>query len=144
MVMVKLRDSMNTLPVKEEDQLSKGIQKIAYQANNGELAWKKGDIPQVVKKLSKLNIAILGGEVWAIDNKTIYGILPLKDGVSSVFHWSTEREKNEEWNQFVKRSIQETITAVNNLNPEDEVREDIADKLYYNLTFCNKANYKKM
>lgn len=129
---------------KEESQLPDSLRKIACQSKNGILAWKKEDISQVLKKLAELQIAVLGGEIWAIDNGKIHGVLPLKSEGTSVFHWSIEREKDEAWGKFVKRSLDETVSAINNLNPEQDVKKEFANKLYYNLTLSNELNYNKL
>jgi len=47
-----------------EEVLNKSISSI-----NNELAWKKEDIFQAIDELSNNNIAILGGDVWCIDNE---------------------------------------------------------------------------
>jgi hypothetical protein len=128
----------------EENQLPERIRKLAYQSENGELAWKREDILQVVSILSELDIAVLGGEIWAIDNGNIYGALPLKNGNTSVFHWSIDKQTSEDWNSFVKRSIDNTLKAIKGLIPEKDVKTELVNNLYYNLTLCSKENFNKL
>jgi len=128
----------------EESQLSESIRKIAYQSKSGILAWKREDIPQVLKELEALQIAVLGGEIWAVDGGSIHGDLPLKSGGTSVFHWFTQRDKEEAWEKFVKRSLHQTVSAISNLHPEQAVMRKLTNNLYYNLTLCNELSYSKL
>jgi len=38
----------------------------AIRALNGELAWKKDDVFQAIDELIENEVAILGGDVWAV------------------------------------------------------------------------------
>ena len=130
--------------MEEEDLLSPEVTKNAYRARNGELAWKKEDIPVVLDELSKLHLAVLGGEIWGIHGGKIWGMLPMKEGVPAVYSWSVESEDNETWEQYMERSIRESLAAINDSKMEEQVQDFLQDKLYFNLSICNQENYREL
>lgn len=130
--------------MEEEDLLSAEVTKNAYRARNGELAWKKEDIPAVLNELPKLRIVVLGGEIWGVHEGKIWGMLPMKVGVPAVYSWNVDSENSETWEQYVERSIRESLEAVNDAKMEDLVQDFLRDKLHFNLSLCSEENYKQL
>lgn len=115
---------------------------LAFKAENGELAWKKKDIPVVLEQLIKLNLGLLGGEAWAIEDGAIWGTLPMRNGGTGVFHWGIDRKKNEAWDDFVDRSVKESLRAISALDAEKEVVEKLKDSIYYTLCYIEEEEFR--
>jgi hypothetical protein len=124
-------------------------------SEGGTIAWNKNDIFEAIEEINKLNYAILGGDVWAINIKNItrynipidysniyVGIIPDKNGKEFVCNWHSEKEENENWLNYIKRSKQETINYINKSKIENMVELDL--KIYYNLVCSNELNYIKL
>ena len=129
---------------------SKGIISESYT-----MAWNKNDIFEAIEEICKLNYAILGGDVWAINVKDIIynytpidysniyvGIIPDKNGREYACNWYSDKKQNENWLNYVKRSRKETINYINKLKIEEIVNQDI--KIYYNLTFSDEQKHNKL
>jgi len=131
---------------------SKGIISESYT-----MAWNKNDIFEAIEEICKLNYAILGGDVWAINVKDIIynytpidysniyiGVIPDKNGKEYVFNWYSDKKQNENWLNYAKRSKKETINYINKYKSKIEriVHQDI--KIYYNLVFSDEQKYNKL
>lgn len=124
--------------------------------SSGEFAWKKDDIEIVLNELKKYDISIIGGEVWAleieissnipklattINNVSVIGILPMKDGSSSVEHWDIDMVEN--WEEFKQKSFNETLPLI--ISIDKDIKERILDAyknhIYYCLTFYGREDF---
>ena len=125
-------------------------------SEGGTIAWNKNNIFEAIEEVAKLNYAILGGDVWALkindiscSNKKInycniyVGIIPLNNGSETVCNWSFNKKLNENWSDFVLRSKVETIKYINEANIEKRVKDELKDKIYYNLVFSNELDFAK-
>lgn len=130
----------------------------AIRALNGELAWKKEDVFQAIDELIENEVAILGGDVWAIRNSSkeisplieleaeniAVGIIKAKDGESYVFNWHSNKSVSEDWEEYVLKSKRETIDAINKMKTEETVAEEFTDSIYYNLVFASKTEFENL
>ena len=129
---------------------SKELTDIAFRAQNGELAWKRNDIPFVIEELKKINIGVQHGEVWLIEaNGRWTGLIPkkkslIKDNIETgIYHWEVENKIDERWDEYLNRSIAETLTAISALNPEDDIEESLKDRIFYNLHLLEEKDFQK-
>jgi hypothetical protein len=114
----------------------------AFHSQSDEYAWQRADVLAAIEAISSNALAVLGGEVWIIQRNEILALPPLKTGGNAVIGWDTrEKAKTETWEEFVDRTAQETIAAIDSLKAEDEVKTELADKVYYNIVFVNEAEY---
>jgi hypothetical protein len=139
-------------------KFSKQLFKKAIVSVHDELAWKKEDVFQAIDELIDNNIALLGGDVWAVmkydentpiltwidHNRIAVGIIKGKDGQDYVYNWSSDKRQKESWNEFVRRSKSESIEVINKLDVERTVSVEYADSIYYNLVFVDQFEYKKL
>ena len=88
--------------------------------------------------LADREVAILGGELWLVRGREIWGVLPSKVGPPGVYHWRSERRRSEAWNDFVERTYEDAIAAIHSLPPEDEVLLPPGAQVFYNLTWAEK------
>jgi hypothetical protein len=137
--------------------LSKFISDKGIISESGEIAWNKNNVFEAIEEIVKLNYAILGGDVWALKNvdihnsndqieyKNIYvGIIPFKNGSDTVCNWSSNKNQNENWLDFVLRSKKEALNFINKSNVENRVKEELNDKIYYCLVFTNELEFNEL
>ena len=115
----------------------------AYEARNGELAWARGDIGAAIEAVVAGREAILGGEAWVVPGaNTIVGVIGNHNCEHAVYHWSVpDRQGDEPWPDFVRRSATIAVRAIDQLAVEGEVRPDLAAFVRYNLTYVTEAEY---
>lgn len=118
------------------------ITSIAYHASNGELAWKKADIPAAVAAIAEGGMAILGGEVWvSFGNGRWDGRVPWRDRpLGGIWHWDTNpRTEGESWQAYCDRTASESASVVAAMTVEEEAHPSVVDRLWYNLTYLTEA-----
>jgi hypothetical protein len=123
---------MATLPA---DIVSK-----AFVASNGELAWRREDIKNVVTAIRDSGRAILGGEVWLITGEQSWnGLIPRRDGGSpAVWHWETgTHSSNESWRKYCERTCSESLKALQVMNVDNETPTELIAKLRFNFTITD-------
>lgn len=86
-----------------EDKLPLKIREKARVSTGGEYAWKKNDVEEVIDSAQELGLACIGGQPQ----------FQLSDGTCELY-WvnydSTERNNDELWEDYVKRSAYEVKT----------------------------------
>ena len=123
------------------DDLPTELTEGAFRAEDGEYAWKRNALPEVLNKIAALGFAILGGEVWAVHEGKIWGTIPTKDGgPSGVWHWEIERRSGETWADFCKRSAKESLRETLAMRVEDAVRSDMRECIYFNICWTDKRD----
>ncbi len=118
------------------------ITSIAYHASNGELAWRRADIPAAVGAISACGMAILGGEVWvALGNGRWDGCVPSRDGLpDGVWGWDTNpRAEGESWAVYCERTAAESVQVVDSMTVEQEAHPSVVDRLWFNLCYITEA-----
>ncbi|MFA7285607.1 MAG: hypothetical protein WC011_02050 [Candidatus Paceibacterota bacterium] len=134
------------------------LNKAIKSSADSNLAWKKEDIFSAIDEVTANGYAILGGDVWAIIKKSsselvltdvdpeniAVGIIKGKDGKDDVFNWYSDKKEVESWEEYVNRSKQETIEAIESMKAEESVSKEFQDAIYYNLVFANKTEYNNL
>jgi hypothetical protein len=118
--------------------LPEPITAVAYRAANGELAWRRADLPAALVALAQSGLAVLGGEVWvAVGEGRWVGLIPdAHGGAPGVWHWNTApRAAGETWSAFCRRTAEESAQAVAGMQVEEESSPAVRDRLYFNLTY---------
>jgi hypothetical protein len=123
----------------------------AVEAANGELAWNKDDVRGAIAESAAANHAVLGGEVWLAvrqaevppltqleDKRLILGLVKGKDGKDYVFHWDCDKKATETWSEYVRRSAEEALSHIQEINVEDFVSPELAGGIFYNLTYTSE------
>jgi uncharacterized protein (DUF2164 family) len=123
----------------------------AVTAANGELAWNKDNVASAIAELIAANYAVLGGEVWLAvqkaevppltqldDKRLVLGLVKGKDGKDYVFHWDCDKKATETWSEYVRRSAEEALSHIQEMNVEDFVSPELAGGIYYNLTYTSE------
>ena len=123
-------------------QLPARITAAAFQASNGEYAWRRSNIVEALQAIAQSNQAILGGEVWAIVGGRIMGLIPSAlDEPPGVWHWETAaRQPNEAWPEYCRRTARESIATVEAMQVAKEARVDLREHLFFNVTFIAEGD----
>lgn len=101
-------------------------------------AWKRSVLDKLFEEVMAGNIAILGGEAWIAEDELVRGVIPLKNGGKTVLNWKIKREEEEEWYDFVERSVKETLRVIGDTDLEKRVTAGIRNKLYYHFDFSEE------
>ncbi len=139
-------------------KFSDQILKNAIVSVDNEFAWKKEYAIQAIIELTENNIAILGGDVWAVTenlhkqsiltqiDKTNFaiGIIKGKDGLDYVFEWHSTKNLYESWEAYVLRSKNESMESINQMNAEEMVVKKYKNLIYYNLVYANQIEYENL
>lgn len=80
----------------------------------------------------KSNIVIKTAEAIVVDEK-VTRTIPLRNGEIKLFEWKNEKEKGEEWYDFVERSMKETMNIINGWDLEKSARPDLRAKIWYHF-----------
>jgi len=116
-----------------EEKLPEKFRAVSFHPSLFIYAWKRNTLDKLFEELMQSNIAILGGEVWRVEGDESFGIIPLKNGEKTVLSWKIDQRKDEDWYDFVERSIKETVEKISNANLEKKVTASIRSKIWYNF-----------
>ncbi len=117
-----------------EDKIPDLYKKGTYHPSAFVYAWKRKNLEKLFEELMQSNIAIKRGEVWLVDEENVLRTIPLKGGGIKIFNWEVVRE-NDDWYDFVERSIKEAIDLINFWDIEKNVRIDKEHSLWYHFEF---------
>jgi hypothetical protein len=124
------------------EALPDSIAASAYRATNGELAWRRADLPAAFAAILASGQAVLGGEVWlALGAGQWDGLIPgAQGGLTGVWHWSTTpRADGECWLAYCWRVAEESERVVAEMRVEEESDPRVRDRLFFNLTNVTEA-----
>ena len=119
----------------------------AFRSGSGEYAWLREDAIASAEALSAAAQAVLGGEVWLVDELgQIQGVLPAKDGgLPGVHHWEVSPEwepSSESWLEFCRRAAAYTVSVLRKMNVEDNLASEWWPQVRYNLTWASEDWYQ--
>jgi len=122
-------------------ELPQSITAVAFQAANGEFAWRRSNVPDALRAIAASGHAVLGGEVWVVAGDRITGLVPsCKGEPPGVWHGETlPRSAKESWADYCHRTANDSIRTVEMMAVEDEVREDVRDSLFFNITYVEEG-----
>jgi hypothetical protein len=84
----------------------------AFIAANGEYARQRPHVFTALRVIAETAQATLGGEVWAVKDGKIWGIIPNTKGETGIWAWDTLPYKaNELWSDYCQRAGDESIQA---------------------------------
>lgn len=117
----------------------------AFATRNGQSAWKRERLTEVLTDLSRQDYAVISGEVWVVEGNLFSALSPRREGGWAVFSWEVPaRLLGEPWDHFATRSIRDTLDAIQELNAENEVAPEVRGKLYYYLCYADEQAYYKL
>ena len=108
----------------------------AFMASNGELAWRRDQLPEVVGFYARNGHAVEAFEVWLVEDSGRWdGLIPtIGSDVPSVCVYDVEEKKaTENREAFVARCAQEILRKVCEWDIDTNVVADIRARIRYNL-----------
>ncbi len=114
------------------NKLANTIVTKAFISKDGEIAWRKEDIPDAIKNIVENNFVIIGGEIWIV----------YEDKIKELYWLSLsteERKSYESWLDFIKRTEQEYINWLDRL--DNEIGKSDNGKVYYLVEFIDEESY---
>jgi len=110
--------------------------KKAFIASNGELAWKREDLFEVINTYNNLDYPVEGLEIWIVkDNGQWDGLIPQKgSNVPGVYTWNASpRKVGENTKDYCLRTRSELFDTLEKFQVEKEVEEKYLPMIRYNL-----------
>jgi len=137
---------------------SETVKSKAIVSFSNEFAWKLQDVFEAIEEITDNGYAILGGDVWAVSPKQsgnlpltyinsseiTVGIIKGRNGINYVFNWFSNKIISETWEDYVKRTKEETITSIRKLNAEQVIAEEFKDNIYYNLVYTDQTGHANL
>lgn len=121
-----------------EDQIPETFRRAAFHPSSFVYAWRRKDLEKLFDELLKSNIAILRGEVWLEEDGKTVSLIPLKAGGIDVFNLENIQNLQEEWFDFVERSLKDSSELINYWDLEKNVQPNLAHDIWYHFTFAKK------
>ena len=108
----------------------------AFRASNGELAWQRKQLAEVVVAYTHQGYAVEAFEVWLVDDSGRWtGLIPTRDtDVASVCVYDVEEQgKSETRDAFVARCAEDILQKVQEWDVDNLVEDNLRPRIRYNL-----------
>jgi hypothetical protein len=107
-------------------------------------AWRGDDLPQVVQTLAQEGLAVLGGEVWAIDGHDIVTAIPAIDGPTRQLAWSLPpKAPDMSWERYVRLSGRQSLETATRLARSADIHPAAQERLVVHLFFLTESEYRR-
>ena len=121
-----------------EDGLPLRLRDSAYRDEASEPAWSREDAIEVIQWARAQEMAILGGEIW----------LPTTPGPTipspHIYQWTVESSDMEPWEDFVRRSADESQAYVEGFRWADDDPASRGFEPYFNLVLATEAEFSEV
>jgi len=109
--------------------LPKEIILSAFVSTDGEYAWQRPHIFAALRAIAETGQAILGGDVWTVENGEICSLFPNTKGVRM---WNTRPQKPDElWFDYCQHTCNESIGEIEKTQLENEVNQEFQQYIFY-------------
>ena len=122
-----------------EDKLPDSFKRSAFHPSRFEYAWRRRDLDKLFEEFMQWNFAIERGEVWVVEGEHVTELIPLKGGGIKVFLWKIKYKDDEEWFDYVERSIKESIELISSWDLEKDVMIDKRNRVYYHFKLVEQS-----
>ena len=116
--------------------LPESLSSQAFRASNGELAWRREQLSEIVAEYTRQGHAVEALEVWLVDDSGRWtGLIPtVNTDVPSVCVYDVKgRAETEDRGAFVARCAREILDKIGEWNIEGEVQEPLRPRIRYTL-----------
>lgn len=108
----------------------------AFVSNDGEFAWQQPRISAALRAIAETEQAILGGDVWTIENGEISSLFPNTKGFRM---WNTQPQKPDElWFDYCHRTFDESIREIEKSQLENKVNQELRQYIFYCPTYIEQ------
>ncbi len=113
-------------------------------SGQGAYAWREEDLPRVIQTLEKGGVAVIGGEVWAIDGHNIIAAIPRIDGPTRQYGWSfPPKAPAMPWERYASKSGRQSLEAANRLTRCSDIHPAVRERLVVHLYFLSESEYRQ-
>jgi hypothetical protein len=112
---------------------------VAAFTGTNEVAWPPAVAVAAVEWLSMHGYAILGTELWLLQDSGIQSLPIGLSGMREVHGNTVNRRSQEAWSSFVERAGAETRAYLQAFKPSDIVERG---QLFFNVTWASEADFK--
>jgi hypothetical protein len=120
--------------------LPKEIELSAFVSDDGEFAWQRQHIFVALRAIADTGQAILGGDVWAVEDSKICSLFPESKGVRM---WDTQPYKpNESWFEYCRRTCNESVREIEKTKLENNVSAELQQYIFYNPVYIEQNEVK--
>jgi hypothetical protein len=122
------------------------LERVAFRTDNGEFAWTRTQIPQVVEALRSQGMAILGGELWWLRDESTswYALIPQRHGPPAVYTWASDRLPAESWPDFVERGASDALARVELWPTDLDLPPGLEGQILCNLAWVSEPEYERL
>jgi hypothetical protein len=121
------------------------LERDAFRAENGEFGWTEAQIPMVVNFLRSHEMAILGGELWWVqDGSTSWDLIPQRQGQRAVYTWETDRLPAESWSDFVERGASDVLAHAQRWPTALDLPSGLGGRILCNLSWVSGLEYDQL
>jgi hypothetical protein len=112
----------------------------AFTSDNGEYGWQNPHIFTALKAIAETGQAILGGDVWTVENGKICSLFPDTIGIRM---WDTQPYKPEEvWSDYCRRTCDESIREIESTQLENKVNQEFQQYIFYSPTYIEQNDVR--
>ena len=109
---------------------------------DGKYAWRRPHIFTALRAIAKTKQAILGGDVWVVENGKTVNLFP---DIKGFRMWDTSpRQANESWVDYCGRTCEESISEIENSPIEKEITQESQQFVYYNPAYIEQDDIKSL
>jgi hypothetical protein len=121
------------------------LERDAFRAENGEFGWTEAQIQLVVDVLRSHEMAILGGELWWVqEGSTRWDLIPQRQGQRAVYTWATDRLATESWSDFVERGASEALAHARRWPTALDLPSGLRGRILCNLSWVSSLEYDQL
>ena len=102
-------------------------------------AWPPDSVAKVIKWLGQNAFAVLGTELWTVDNSGAIRPSICVNGQWQIHGNAVFSKPVETWDAYVTRSVEETLRYVNSLEIPPEAKQ--YGRIFINVTWVNEDEY---
>ena len=112
----------------------------AFKTDN-EAAWRPLPACAAVQWFSAHGFAVLGTELWLLQNGAIQSLPIGTSGMREVHGNTVNRWSWETWTSYVSRAAAKTLCYLQSFNPADIVEEG---EVYFNVAWVSEEEFKQL
>ena len=114
----------------------------AFVLANGEYAWQRSAISDVLQSIADTGQATLGGDVWVIKNGETHSLFSDKAGMRL---WDTSPYvAGELWLDYCRRACDESIRKIEETKIDNAVEKENQQYIFYSPTYIKQNDVKAL
>ena len=122
--------------------LPKEIIEKAFLTENGEFGWRICDIDEALKAIAETGQAILGGDVWAVEDGERVNLLA---DIKAFRAWDTgRRQPGEIWPDYCRRTCDESILQLEKIRLDSMADQNHQNNVFFSPVYVEENDVKNL